>query len=164
MGALLKNKMLQRVILLAVVLLLVYLSYKFIGKIGSDFKNNQESKKHKKQLNELLNANTVDVGGAISQNAKTYKTAAYNLMADSLLAAMDGPGTKEDTIYAILSRLRTKADWFELVAAFGEKSSSSVFNIFSTFKGTLPKWLSDELGGDDKVRVNNLLGKFNVQI
>lgn len=160
-AALLKNKMVQRVLLLLAILVILFLFYKFFGKIKNDIVDSKIKKQHKKDLNNLLSEHTSDPGGIVTSNVKTYDQAQYNLMADGLYRAMDGLGTDEDTIYAILSRLRTEADWYELVSAFGNKKSSFPF---SSFEDSLQGWLSDELGGSDKTKINTLLGKFNVQI
>ncbi len=161
MTALLKNKLFQRVILFAVILLLVYMSYKFLGKIGKDIKHNKDVKTRKKDLQEVLDGSTENIGGSALSDVKTYTTPDYTLFADSLFAAMDGAGTDEQTIFAILSALRTKADWLATVSAFGNKEASS---YLSSFNGSLTKWLSDELGSSEKTQVNNILGKFNVRI
>ncbi len=149
----------KKLIIFAIALLLLFLSYKFLGKISSDIFSAIDRKKKNKELEQFLNTHQIDEGGTNVNNVETFAKAEYNLMADSLFSAMDGWGTDEATIYAILSRLRTKADWFALINAFGTRKSS-----WGSFKGTLPLWISDELGGSDKIRVNNLLGKFNVQI
>ncbi len=149
----------KKVILAVVILILVYLSYKLVLKIQSGISSSIKQNKDKADLEELLNTHTTDVGGSQINKVKTFAQAEYNLMADSLFTAMDGLGTSKNTIFAIISRLRTKADWFALVGAYGTRKAS-----FGSFKGSLSLWLSDELGGTDKVRINNILGKFNVQI
>lgn len=118
--------------------------------------------KIKKEIEASRNRQLVkESDSAIISNALTYTQADYKAMADKLFIAMDGAGTDEDAIKEVIAKLRTKSDFYALVKAFGVRKSTS---WWSNFSGNLIQWLANELGGNDRKEVNDMLAKFNVQI
>jgi len=90
----------------------------------------------------------------------------YKAMADELFNAMNGYGTDEAKIYAILNRLQKKPDWSALVSAYGtRKISSGTGNVFvSDFNGNLPDSFKSELSSSEIKAVNQILSKIGVTI
>lgn len=154
-----KNKQIQKLIYIVVVLIILFFAYKLYKKIKHDIQSSKRNNKIEKDVKEIVDNQGEDPGAHVTSNVRTYSDADYDLMAESLFEAMDGAGTDEDSIFTILSSLRTKADWYALVDAFGTRETSS---MWSNFEGTLTKWLSDELSDSEKARVNQILSKFDV--
>jgi len=145
-GAITPSKVITWIVIIVIILIIIYIIYRRISKAIQDSKDKQ-----------LVSS----ADDAIIQNALTYPTADYKAMADKLFIAMDGVGTDEDAIKEVLNKLRTKSDWYALVKAFGIRKSTS---IWSSFTGNLVQWLANELSGNDRKEVNDILAKFSVQI
>lgn len=90
----------------------------------------------------------------------------YTSMADEIFEAMNGYGTNEAKINAVLERLQKKSHWDSLVSAYGiRKLSSGRGNVFvSDFTGNLPNSLINELDSSELKTVNNILSKIGVSI
>ena len=146
LGNITPSKLITWAIILLIVIIIIWFVYRKIQKVI-------EASKDRQLVNEADNA--------IVSNALTYTQADYKAMADKLYVAMDGAGTDEDAIKEVIAKLRTKSDFYALVKAFGVRKSSS---WASSFVGNLIQWLADELSGDDRKEVNDMLAKFNVQI
>jgi len=140
------GKVITWIVIIIIILVIIWIIYKKISNAIQESKDKQ-----------LVHS----TDHAIVQNALTYPTADYKAMADKLFVAMNGPGTDEAAIKEVLNKLRTKSDWYALVKAFGVRKSTS---WFSSFSGNLVQWLADELSGNDRKEVNDILAKFNVQI
>jgi hypothetical protein len=159
-GLLLKQtKPIQWLVKGIVILILLFIVYKIYVKFKKNIDQGKRDREIQHDIKDIINTQGTDPGAHVSSNVRTYKDADYKLMAESLYSAMDGVGTDEGTIFSIISSLRTKADWYALVDAFGTRETSS---MWSDFKGTLTKWLSDELSDSEKERVNQTLSKFDV--
>ena len=154
-----KNKAVQMLIKVVVIIIILLIIYKVYVMFSNKIKAGIRNHKIEKDLEHIVDSQGNDLDGHVSQNVKTYTNADYKLMAESLFEAMDGPGTDENSIFTIISSLRTKADWYALADAFGTRKTTSPW---SSFEGTLSKWLADELDDDEKQRVNNTLSKFGV--
>lgn len=154
-----KNNPFMWLINVVIVLVILIIVYKLYKKIKKDINNNIRNSKIEKDIRDIVNTHGSDPGAQVTSEVRTYTDADYDLMAESLYEAMDGAGTDEDAIFEILSSLRTKADWYALVDSFGTRETSS---MWSSFKGTLAKWLSDELTSSEKAKVNQILSKFDV--
>ncbi len=154
-----KNKAIQMLIKVVVVIIILLIIYKMYMTFSDKIKAGIRNRKIEKDLKHIVDQQGNDLNGQVSQNVKTYTNADYKLMAESLFEAMEGAGTDENSIFTIISSLRTKADWYALADAFGTRKTSS---MWSSFEGTLTKWLADELDDDEKQRVNNTLSKFGV--
>jgi hypothetical protein len=100
-------------------------------------------------------------GVKVDESNLSANKADYNLWASQLYTAMDGAGTETDTIYRVLKNIETQDDWNQLIKAFGVKESTS---WFSSFKGTLVDWLSDELSVKEKDAANQILARAGVTI
>lgn len=139
-------KVIKPIVYTVIALIIIYIIYSK----SSDFKARLESKKVIKAAeNEII------------ENAATFTPSDYKSMADKLFIAMDGIGTDSDAILQTVAGLKTKTDWLKLVEAFGVKESTS---WASSFTGNLIEWMTDELGGDERARVNFSLQKFGVTI
>lgn len=110
-----------------IVLVVGYLIYKLIK--NSDA--NQYLKKQSKEIN---------------KGDLTYSVTDYTNYANRLLAAMKGPGTDEETIFAVFNAMNTESDIRQLVAAFGLQKDE-----------TLQQWLLGDLSKSDMQKLNNLL-------
>lgn len=90
----------------------------------------------------------------------------YAGMADRIHQAMDGYGTAETAIENEILKLRNKADWDALVAAYGiRKISSGRGNFFQPdFVGDLPGGLKSELDETELADLNANLRKIGVSI
>ena len=97
----------------------------------------------------------------IEKPSLTYKEVDYHSMADSLFGAMDGVGTSWQPIVTVIKKLKTRSDWYALVKAFGVRETTS---MFSTFKGNLIDWFSDELDESEYKYINDKLKLINVTI
>jgi len=155
----LKNKPVMWLINVVIVLVILIIIYKLYQKFKRDIKGSIRNSQIEHDIKDIVNTQGSDPGAQVTSNVRTYNDADYKLMAESLFEAMDGLGTDENSIFTILSSLRTKADWYALVDAFGTRKTSS---MWSDFEGTLTKWLSDELSDSEKTRVNQILSKFGI--
>jgi len=154
-----KNKPVMWLINVVIVLVILLIVYKLYQKIKRDIKGSIRNTQIENDVKDIVTTQGADPDAHVTSNVRTYNDADYKLMAESLFEAMDGAGTDEDSIFSILSSLRTKADWYALVDAFGTRKTSS---MWSDFEGTLTKWLSDELSDAEKTRANQILSKFGV--
>lgn len=91
-------------------------------------------------------AGEIASGGTLS-----YSNSEYNSMASRIYAAVKGPGTDEETIYAQFNKLKTKADLLKLIAAFGTKDEM-----------TLSEWLADDLNNSEINKVNEILANAGI--
>lgn len=91
----------------------------------------------------------------------SFDDAQYSIWADSLYRAMKGAGTTQQTIYDVLSKLKSPDDFYKLVDAFGVKKSGTWFN---TWEGNLIEWLQDELSESEMTKVNSILKKIKVSL
>ena len=97
----------------------------------------------------------------IEKPSLTYNEVDYDSMATSLFDAMDGVGTSWQPIVTVIKKLKTRSDWYALVKAFGVRETTS---MFSTFKGNLIDWFSDELDESEYKYINDKLKLINVII
>lgn len=72
----------------------------------------------------------------------TYTDHEYNEFADQLYTAMDGPGTVEDSIKAVMEQMKSESDLARVEKAFGKRDSS--WRPFDEPTG-LSAWLHDDL-------------------
>lgn len=100
-------------------------------------------------------------GGGIPTSNLDFRT-----MANNLFNAMDGYGTGNTDIETELKKLKSKADWFALVDAYGVRTlNCGSYNPFcDDFTGDLEQCLQDELDSDETKDVNEILNKIGVSI
>ena len=101
------------------------------------------------------------------ENVKlTYKPSQYLTWADGLQGAFDPgwlDGTDEQTIYAIMKKLKNNNDWLELQKAYGTRDYSSNFSGFPSKKISLVKALNEELDGDEKKYINIIFANRGIK-
>lgn len=90
----------------------------------------------------------------------------YATMADKIFKAMDGYQTNEQSIENEILKLRNKADWEALVAAYGVRTIDSGWGNFfqDDFTGTLPQALKSELNEAEMVDLKANLRKIGVSL
>lgn len=103
------------------------------------------------KTSEAITTNAALASELASGGSLSYSTSEYNSMAARIYAAVKGPGTDEDTIYAQFNKLKTKADLLRLIAAFGTKDEM-----------TLSEWLADDLNNSEINKVNNILANSGI--
>lgn len=90
----------------------------------------------------------------------TFANSWYNEAAEALFVAMNGAGTDEAAIIAIINQLQTKDDWNKLVKVFGVRTLDAVW--INTCTGNLPACLMSELSGKDLDKVRSKLLSIGV--
>jgi hypothetical protein len=159
MNAVLKNKSVQKTITILLIFLVLYLSYKFAGKILHDLKLKRQAKQRENAINDY-----VDGSGNVSENDLDHVISKKNewflSKSDTLFNAMNGYGADIDTIESVLSQLKTKAEFYKLAKAFGVRKSS--WNPF--WEGDLLKWIQSEVHWPFKDRINKQLKRLGVEI
>ncbi len=99
-----------------------------------------------------LFSNTRSYADDINPQNLTYSESEYNTMADAIFQAADGWGTDEDTIYRVLSYLRTPDDWNKLVVVYGKDADGFY----------LPGRLVYELDHSEQEKVRQILKRIGV--
>jgi hypothetical protein len=135
-----KNKTFWYIIAGIGIILVVYIFFKLL-------------KKYKPGITDSIKINSGNL---------SYESVQYKLWADQLFNAMDGAGTDEDAIIAVIVQLRTLDDWNMLVKAYGTRELKTFW--ISTHKGTLPSALRSELGATHIEKINSHLVTFGVSI
>jgi len=82
-----------------------------------------------------------------------------NSYADQLFQAMANTGTKENEIYSVLERVKTKANYNKVYNAFGKRKYIPGFGVYDAFFGNehnLTIWLSSELNSSEQKKLNDL--------
>lgn len=93
-----------------------------------------------------------ELANHIAQTGESVNLSASELstMVNQLYTAMKGPGTDEETIYAVFKKCKNKADVLKLIAKFGTKDDKD-----------LPTWIRSELSDTwpfkDLTKLNNIL-------
>jgi hypothetical protein len=96
--------------------------------------------------------NQVDV----NKGNLTYDRSEYYSMCSTLESAMDGAGTKEESIMTVMMRLKTQDDWNFLQKCFGiRKKRGGLF--YKDVTGDLKMWLSDDLNSSELREVRDIL-------
>jgi len=133
----------KKLITLGVVVVGSFLVYKFIIKGGN--KGN-------------------DGGDGVKPSGGQLSSSQLIKMATDLFEALDGYGTNEETILSVFTKVKTNADFDNLVSAFGTRTiSSGAGNVFvSDFSGDLTACLRDELNSTEIAEINTLLQKNGV--
>lgn len=144
--ALSNPKTVKTIVIIVIVIIVLFIAY-------TQYKKWQKTKKSKEF--------TSQADKEIVAETQTFSESDYKAMADKLEQAMKGLGTDNDAVLQVLASLKTKSDWLSLVSAFGIRESGVWPGNFS---GNLIEWLSDELGGGARQRVNFVLQKFGVQV
>ena len=86
----------------------------------------------------------------------TFDRSEYFSMCSTLESAMDGAGTKEESVMAVMMRLETQDDWNFLQKCFGmRKKRGGAF--YKDITGDLKMWLSDDLNGKELGEVREIL-------
>ena len=99
-----------------------------------------------------LFSNTKAYSDDINPRNLTYSESEYETMADAIFQAAHGWGTDEDTIYRVLSYLRTPDDWNKLVVVYGKDSDGFY----------LPGRLVYELDHSEQEKVRQILKNIGV--
>ena len=90
----------------------------------------------------------------------SYPSTWYNEAAETLFFAMNGAGTDEDAIIAIIDQLQTKDDWNKLVKVYGVRTLDAFW--INTCTGNLPTCLMSELSGSDLDKIRSKLLSIGV--
>lgn len=90
----------------------------------------------------------------------SYESNWYNEAANKLFFAMNGAGTDEDAIIAIIDQLQTKDDWNKLVKVYGVRTLDAFW--INTCTGNLPTCLMSELSGSDLDKIRSKLLSIGV--
>lgn len=95
-----------------------------------------------------------------NEQGGTYTDAEYEAYADRLYSAMDGPGTDEEAVSAVLSDMMNDSDWARLVKAFGQRDSS--YTPFDSAVG-LESWIVGDFSNrrDIEKYINGSLAKHD---
>ena len=98
------------------------------------------------QVNEELNQPGISL---------SYPLSNYSLMADQLQSAMFDAGTDENTIYAVMAKLKNPKDLLQLIKSFGLRT----YTVFGWPQGNynLGQWIQEELSTTEKDKVNQIL-------
>lgn len=121
------------IIVLAIVVLIVV---KYKGTLSDAVKN--------RKLAESLDEE-IDV------DALTLTQTQLNTFASSLYAAMDGPGSDEDKIYAVFRSMGSRSDVLQLIKTYGVKDGEN-----------LTEWLYGDLSTKEIAKINNILANNNI--
>lgn len=126
---------LKAIVWLVVIVAVCFVGYKIYSKIYDAISKASKTSEYDVQKSNL-----------------TYPNSWYKEAAESMYAAMDGVGTNESRIMGIITQLRNADDWNALVSAYGYRKLH--WGFYSSFEGTLPQCLVDELGNSylDKIR------------
>jgi len=118
-------------------------------------------------LNKYLNSkkgsnfNVCDLPGGCGSGGSgaTGNGLDYYTLADNLFSYMDGYGTNNKSIYAILNSLSNQNDWDMLQKAYGRRTiSSGLGNVFvDDFTGDLKSSLEDELSKSEYTKAKKAL-------
>lgn len=90
----------------------------------------------------------------------SYPNTWYNEAAERLFIAMNGAGTDEAAIIAIINQLETKDDWNKLVKVYGVRTLDAFW--INTCTGNLPTCLMSELSGSDLDKIRSKLLSIGV--
>lgn len=90
----------------------------------------------------------------------SYPNTWYNEAAERLFIAMNGAGTDEDAIIAIIDQLQKKDDWNKLVKVYGVRTLDAFW--VNTCTGNLPTCLMSELSGSDLDKIRSKLLSIGV--
>ena len=123
-----KNNIVSTLIKIAVVALVVWLIIRFLKNSGAKLLNRIDNDEYVRAVDRRTG----------NENGGTYTDAEYTQMADRLYAAMNGPGTDENAVKAVLEMIKNDSDWARLVKAFGLRDSS--YNPFDSPCG-LEQWI-----------------------
>lgn len=104
---------------------------------------------------------TAFIEAEVDKTKTTITDAVANNYANQLYNAMDGTGTDEDTIYAVLQKLQKKDDFRKVYNAFGRKSyffegSPSLLDTFAFGYNDLDliEWFRKEVGWSSPLTYN----------
>ncbi len=101
----------------------------------------------------------------VNKNNLSYQESQYLLWADQLYGAMDGNGTDENAINAVMAQMKNSDDWNQLVKTYGVRKLTKGFGLITSNEGTLPANLRSELTESEMEKyVNVHLTKFGVKI
>ncbi|PLX06012.1 MAG: hypothetical protein C0596_16090 [Marinilabiliales bacterium] len=92
----------------------------------------------------------------VDQTNLSYEKGEYYSMCSTLESAMNGTGTKEDSIYDVMTRLRSQDDWNFLQKCFGTRKKDGG-TFFADLTGDLKSWLADDLTGSELQEVRDIL-------
>jgi len=106
------------------------------------------------------NDETGAAGKEIDKSELSGSLADFEGWANQLYQAMNGSGTNEQTIYAVLGNLKTKSDYYQLVKSFDVRQNEGTFS--NNFSGTLSEWLTFELDTNELTKVREILKKINI--
>jgi len=101
----------------------------------------------------------------VDRSQLSFPMSQYGLWAEKLHQAMNNAGTDRNAISAVISQLRTRADWDQLVVTYGVRRLRRIWGIGTSSHGTLPTNLRSEMNERNIERhVNVYLRRFGVQI
>lgn len=139
------------VILIIIILLIVWIVYKFVKttgfKTGEEREKEQEIKKDKDMF--------------IDQGQKpSFPRTWYSAMADKIYSCGAGQrigGTDESCIYGVFVQLKNDLDVTLLTEAFGTRRKG-----FSLTDANLGGWLADELNPEELTALNGILARRKI--
>jgi hypothetical protein len=131
----------NKLITLGVVLIGGFLVYKFIIKGGN--KNNNNG------------------GGSGTASGGKLSSTQITKMASDLFEAMDNYGTDWDIIFSTFQKIKTNADFDNLVIAYGTRTLNCGTGnpLCDDFTGDLVTSLVDELDSSELAEINEILAK-----
>lgn len=95
----------------------------------------------------------------------TLSDAEFAAMANQLVAAFDGYGSKVSEVYKNFDKLKNDADVLKLIDAYGIREiSSGRFNPEPNYKGTLAGAIAEEMAGQEIAYANSVLKKKGIKI
>ena len=95
----------------------------------------------------------------------SYSNAEYESMANKAFAAMDGYGSDDDALEAIMEKLKNDADVLKLIDAYGIRElDTGKFNPENNKKETLSGAISSEFSAGEIKDMNDILTKKGIKI
>lgn len=95
----------------------------------------------------------------LNKSDLTYENSDYTSFADRLYIAMSGlMGDDEETIYSVISKLRTKSDVLQLIKSYGTRRLQ-----WTLGNSNLNEWFNYRLNKEEISKVNDILGRNSIQ-
>ena len=108
--------------------------------LGSDFGLNQSK-------DAILNSNNTLKGSTLSvnKNSLSFSSDSYDRMATQLYTAMEGIGTNDVSVKAILNAQKNQSDWNQTIQAFGIKKDKNLIDWLRSIYDTSTSRFVDKL-------------------
>ncbi len=136
------DKYLPYLKLLGVVVIALVIAYYIGSRTGKAKKENEAEDQLKKE---------------IDRAALTYEQTQYSALADDLEAAMYGFRDNENTVYAVMAKMRNRSDLLQLIKSFGMRRI-----IWTWGNSNLNAWINNRLDTAEIAQVNDILARNSI--